>query len=190
MMDIKTRKQAMLDGENTYFTGTPCKNGHITYRYVQSGTCYECINGHRISADSNAAKLRESRLAETSSALKVKTDAKSSLVLVKVRIVPKVREQVAAAAFALANLRYPCLSMTDVDPERAPTDRHPSSGQVLYSFYCHDDDVAMLRLIAKEAVAAVTPTLQVDMKAQIAMNVGQAIAAGDIVDSTPPMSFK
>ena len=188
-MEIKTRKQAMLNRENTYFTGSPCKNGHITYRYVQSGSCSECINGHKTSG-ATAAKNRESRLNEMSSAIKAKQVIKENLVLVKVRIVPKVREQVAAAAFALASMRYPGLMLADVDPNRAPSDRHPSSGQALYSFYCHDDDVAMLRLIAKEAVAAVTPTFHIDLNAQIALNVGQAIAAGDIVDSTPPMSFK
>lgn len=40
-MDIKTRNQAIKDGENIYFTGKPCKYGHIAPRFV-FGACSEC----------------------------------------------------------------------------------------------------------------------------------------------------
>lgn len=46
-MEIKSRKQAIADGDNIFFTGIPCVNGHITYRYVQSGSCKDCINEPR-----------------------------------------------------------------------------------------------------------------------------------------------
>jgi hypothetical protein len=46
-MEIKSRKQAIVDGDNIFYTGIPCANGHITYRYVQSGSCKDCINEPR-----------------------------------------------------------------------------------------------------------------------------------------------
>ena len=188
-MEIKTRKQAMLDGENTYFTGTPCKNGHITYRYSQSGSCHDCINGHKISAESHAARARELRLSETAATLRTKLDAKAALVLVRVRIIPKIREQVSLAAFALASMRYPCLTTLDVDPELVPTDRHAGSGQALYAFYCHDEDIDALRTIAASMLRDALPKVQFDMNEQIAKN--RAAAKDDpFVDTTPPMSFK
>jgi len=40
-MKIKSRKQAIIDGEKVYFTGKPCKHGHISPRLVV-GACLEC----------------------------------------------------------------------------------------------------------------------------------------------------
>lgn len=40
-MEIKTRKQAISDGSKFYFTGRPCKKGHISKRHIGSG-CYQC----------------------------------------------------------------------------------------------------------------------------------------------------
>lgn len=40
-MIIKTRAQAINDGDNVYFTGKPCKHGHISPRFV-FGACMEC----------------------------------------------------------------------------------------------------------------------------------------------------
>lgn len=40
-----SRKEAQLNGENTFYTGKPCSNGHLDYRYTQSGACRSCING-------------------------------------------------------------------------------------------------------------------------------------------------
>jgi hypothetical protein len=47
MPEIMTRKQASAKGLSKYFTGSPCKNNHIAERYVQSGTCEECIRESR-----------------------------------------------------------------------------------------------------------------------------------------------
>ena len=40
-MNIKTRSQAILDGDKVYFTGKPCKHGHLSPRLVM-GACLEC----------------------------------------------------------------------------------------------------------------------------------------------------
>jgi hypothetical protein len=40
-MEIITRKQAREQGLKTYFTGKPCKNGHVALRYT-AGRCLEC----------------------------------------------------------------------------------------------------------------------------------------------------
>jgi hypothetical protein len=44
-MEIITRQQAITLGLKKYFTGEPCKNGHIAERYLQSSTCEMCIRG-------------------------------------------------------------------------------------------------------------------------------------------------
>ena len=39
---MKPRQRALREGRKTYFTGKPCKNGHIAERDAQHGNCREC----------------------------------------------------------------------------------------------------------------------------------------------------
>jgi hypothetical protein len=39
-----SRNDAQARGLRKFFTGKPCKNGHIAERYVQNGTCVQCLN--------------------------------------------------------------------------------------------------------------------------------------------------
>lgn len=41
-MQIILKKQAVALGLKKYFTGKPCKQGHISERYVSGGACIEC----------------------------------------------------------------------------------------------------------------------------------------------------
>lgn len=43
-MKIISRKEAKALGLKRYFTGMPCKNGHVAERYMQSSNCVECQN--------------------------------------------------------------------------------------------------------------------------------------------------
>lgn len=40
--NARMQAEARARGDKTYLTGTPCRNGHATYRYVSSGACVEC----------------------------------------------------------------------------------------------------------------------------------------------------
>lgn len=42
MVQIITRAEAVTSNLVSYFTGQPCKNGHIDKRYTNTGICYEC----------------------------------------------------------------------------------------------------------------------------------------------------
>lgn len=46
-MEIISRKDAQMRGMNKYFTGKPCINGHVTYRYTTSSVCYDCLRKNR-----------------------------------------------------------------------------------------------------------------------------------------------
>lgn len=41
-MEIISRREAIEQGLVRYFTGKPCKNGHINQRNTKSGLCMEC----------------------------------------------------------------------------------------------------------------------------------------------------
>ena len=51
------RAAAKVAGNTVYFTGRPCKHGHVTYRCTSSGTCVECANINE--KKSRAKKLNE-----------------------------------------------------------------------------------------------------------------------------------
>jgi len=40
---VCTRNDASIAGRKHYFDGKPCANGHISYRYVSTGACLECL---------------------------------------------------------------------------------------------------------------------------------------------------
>ena len=44
---IVSRKFALENGHKHYFTGEPCKRGHIAARYTKYASCVECSNVYR-----------------------------------------------------------------------------------------------------------------------------------------------
>lgn len=62
-MDVVTRSHAIQQGLSKYFTGEPCKNGHIAQRYVQSCTCEMCIKASVIATpDPQRSEMAKERL--------------------------------------------------------------------------------------------------------------------------------
>jgi ribosomal protein L44E len=45
-MKKTTREQAASAGQNKFYTGRPCRVGHLTERWVISGSCVECTRRH------------------------------------------------------------------------------------------------------------------------------------------------
>jgi hypothetical protein len=45
MSEIISCKKAKAQGLRQYFTGRPCKHGHIDFRYVSSWNCVKCDKG-------------------------------------------------------------------------------------------------------------------------------------------------
>ena len=39
----RTREQAIAPGWKRYYTGRPCRKGHLSERYVNGGACIQCI---------------------------------------------------------------------------------------------------------------------------------------------------
>ncbi len=42
--EITDRDTAQKKGQSRFYTGVPCKRGHLTDRYVVNGGCVECVN--------------------------------------------------------------------------------------------------------------------------------------------------
>lgn len=68
---ITSREQAIEAGESTFYTGKPCKHGHLTERYTINGTCAECARVKSRATQQRArasikARLEAARAANTS----------------------------------------------------------------------------------------------------------------------------
>lgn len=46
-VELVSRRDAGRRGDNTYFTGVMCRNGHRAPRYVGGGACSECLKKRR-----------------------------------------------------------------------------------------------------------------------------------------------
>lgn len=172
-MEILSRPEARQRGLKTYFTGKPCKNGHNSYRYTQSGTCAQCVKNANGTMSDPASDARK--------------EAKALLVQVRVRAFDDDRDNIAAAAWALAVMRFPILTQADVDPRLLPGDRTAGTG--LYAFYCHEADVGTLRAIAAAAISQ-RGALNAQAVAAKREEVLRANLAAADIDTAPPMSFK
>ena len=61
-MDIIARKDALAQGLTHYFTGKPCKRGHIAFRYASDKSCSQCKKIHKkIFSKRNPSKSTEYR---------------------------------------------------------------------------------------------------------------------------------
>lgn len=63
-MDISSRKQAVDAGKRYFFTGKPCKHGHISERYVGNGACVECLRPKSIAVISSPGEIMPPRNTE------------------------------------------------------------------------------------------------------------------------------
>lgn len=62
MKKCEIRTQARLNGETHYFTGKPCKNGHVANRFVSNYCCVICSDEMgRIWETKNADRVAETR---------------------------------------------------------------------------------------------------------------------------------
>jgi hypothetical protein len=68
--EIVPRQTAIHDGLKLYFTGKPCKYGHIDQRYTVSNVCKEC---HRKLMANYRKKIMEKRRQATTKKEEIET---------------------------------------------------------------------------------------------------------------------
>lgn len=137
-MQRSERWEAQRDEKITYFTGRPCKHGHITYRYTLSGSCVKCV------MESNS-KIPDPRRPE-------RREAKRSLVFTKIRAAHVDRDALNATALAFAVMRHPSLRMADVVSGAKPA--FCASGTGLYAYRMPPEDVDAFRALALQMFKA------------------------------------
>lgn len=180
-MKILSRKDAISAGEKKYFTGIPCKNGHLAERYTQSSSCESCVHpktlpnsqdiGKKLELRERKLKLEEEKLEITRQRTarlslqaelaltrqrereinKERLKTKSELIGYKIRLWDKDVSSYREIVFALSSARQPALHVGDVFSSRSPTGREGSGA--LYFFHCFIDDRENLYEIGKAMYA-------------------------------------
>lgn len=62
MAKKQERKEALEAGRNTYFTGRPCKRGHLSERFTSSWLCVECSREHHYHTDRDKYRAMENTM--------------------------------------------------------------------------------------------------------------------------------
>lgn len=66
----KSRKEAILSSSKTFFTGVPCKNGHVAIRRLPGGTCDGCVKAGNERYRRDNPELLHKRLKEREARLR------------------------------------------------------------------------------------------------------------------------
>lgn len=139
-MQIMTRKEAKSLGLKTYATGKPCINGHVAYRYTQSGSCSSCVVAAN-SVTTHDTPQRVERNESIAAAHTARVEALSALVTVKLFVHPSDVEILRDTVVAVGLARFPALKAHDFRPLHAK-----AAGTVtIYEFQCAAEDVEFLR---------------------------------------------
>lgn len=143
-----------------FFTGVPCKNGHISERYRSTRHCVEC--------------LRKSH----------RRPSLDGFIVKKLRIPTACREALVTYAWALASLRADNVTGDDVVLGTPPT--HLGGGTGVYRVKIHPDDADALATFGADLIDAMGK-LDVAAARQRAQRV---VGARYLTPEPPPMLFK
>lgn len=157
-MKISTRKEAFEALETQYFTGRPCKHGHIDYRYTASGGCSRCIR------DAGRG-FRNPVVPDLT-----RSEARSQLADLAVRAYHDDYPLLRDTAAALAKARAPSLSDEDARPPFKCVKQ--AGGTAVYTVRCNVGDIEPMRAMADALLNA----RKVDIAAARAQILGDVLA--------------
>lgn len=109
-MNLLSRQEAIASGLKRYFTGVPCRNGHIAERYALKSSCVECERerlADYVKSDGREAKLN--RVNKWRKASRDEIRAKEQAAHLKDPRRRKARRAVSAALARGALVRTPCV---------------------------------------------------------------------------------
>lgn len=178
-MEFTKRSEAIKAGALTYTTGTPCKNGHLTYRYTKSAVCAGCV------AASNKGDRAVIVLPVAASARQERKNLFAKLIEMQYRAYPADLPALQDAAAGLLMLRYPTLVPTDACVGLKPTGQ--AGATFLYRLRTHPEDVASLREYSNILLRAHNDTAAIT-RARLAIH-GRAAELMD-AEACPAPEFK
>lgn len=192
-MQITTRREAIAAGVGQYFTGKPCKHGHISHRYTQSGACAQCISDtsaafrKEVSADYRARKrvveARAEKLALIAERQQLKVEAMRGIMSIRLLAHPQDMRLVFDTAAGLCRTRYPVLDVADV----YASNKMVAPGSSLYRVPVPIEDLDLMRAISNELWAKHSG---IDIQKERERILGAMLAEADNEADEPPEGWQ
>lgn len=175
-MKIISRKEAIEQGLNKYFTNTPCKNNHIAERYTTSGTCSGCLGVNRQFVQA-AVSAGKSTTINASALYDTRRAALAEMLPIRLRAYAEDWSHLRSVAVAVMQLRYPgVLHETDAHDRKGGKDG--KGGTLLYTILAHPSDHAYLKAEEGRLLSARAPDMTEARRR--AFNIGQTLIAEGI----------
>lgn len=183
-MEKIERKHAVVAGLKTYFTGKPCKNNHIAYRYTQSGACSQCVNNANDKSGKDkmvaaALRYKEDEQIRRAEALRVamqekgkikeKNDILAGFVNWSVTSYDETWPTLRDAIFSMTQMRTDMLTEQDVFGKVVKREQI-GAGISRYFINSHLDDVKQFRKISEQLMSDLTQKRQDEELADGALN--------------------
>lgn len=165
VMKLITRLDAIELKLTRYFTGQPCKRGHICNRYTKTAACIECLHPKFVTTESHQRKLdaitrREGKLLQQQERERIASILRM-MEQIKIRLHDNDVLLFESAVLGAAICREPSLGMKDVRTRFVP--KYWGSNQKLHAFKCFSPDKASLFVLqdslesARRAVVPLSP---------------------------------
>ncbi len=172
-MEVLERSDAKAIGVSQYFTGKPCKSGHITYRYTSSGACFGCVTSGRNAVPAMTPEaVRELRQAPIEAAAHKCASVADQIIELKFRAFHADASTLAQTAEAMCVARYPDVPVIMFRSSGASI--RVESSTAMYKIKLHKDDLDMVQAVAN-ALFGARVNGNVDMAAARQHAVGQAV---------------
>jgi hypothetical protein len=122
-MLIISRSEAIKKKLSRYFTGEPCKHGHISQRYTKTAGCIECVHPSFEAAD-----------------LEVRKRIKTEMITKKFRVYNSDLELFEMAVLSAAILREPAIMAADIQSRLKPVEMAPDRFIRGYRIFPQDEE--------------------------------------------------
>lgn len=144
LVNILSRQDAIAQKSSRYFTGQPCKHGHISERYTKSLNCIECLHPSFEPEDIRLRKAaRDAERIAVRNAREQITSTRSKLHQIRIRLHKNDLDLFEAMALAAAMSHEPAIRLKEIRcrfvPKMIGIDWH------IYAFMCFPEDESTLR---------------------------------------------
>lgn len=139
MPTIITRQQAITQRLSSYFTGKPCKRGHISRRYTVNSGCEMCIHPTFSSITSDVYQEKREQREQVQVDRQARAAARSRMVRAKFRVNDCDLDTFRLSVLGVSLLREPALREQDISTKWAPRSMNPTKRIYAFNIFLQDE---------------------------------------------------
>lgn len=164
-MEIVTRHQAIDQKLSRYYTGKPCKRGHLSERYTQMSACIECLHPKFENSDIRDRRTaRELVESEKKTAREAIHRARAKMVHIKIQLHQDDIDLFHAVLLAASIAHEPSIQLRHLLSRFVPKCTGPKTH--IRGFMVFPEDETMLRVLQDSLEAARRPAVSLNAMVQ------------------------